>query len=193
MRKLVAVLAVAAAWALLVHPVARAGTPLPEAEPNNTFGTANLIARSLFNPTGSVSILGTLSPGDVDYFEVPLLAGDFFAAHLVIAPGSFNNATALGIFDPGANLVAYDLYAPNVLSGLIPSNGGWRVAVTGYPDVGSVFLGDDGVPFNGTHPQSVNYLLTLSLVPVPEPGGMVALATGIVGLLGYSMRRRRVS
>ncbi|MDW8290022.1 MAG: PEP-CTERM sorting domain-containing protein, partial [Armatimonadota bacterium] len=61
------------------------------------------------------------------------------------------------------------------------------------PDVGSVFLGDDGVPFNGTHPQSVNYLLTLSLVPVPEPGGMVALATGIVGLLGYSMRRRRVS
>lgn len=193
MRRFKAVLAVVAVCVFAVYPAARAGTPLPEVEPNNTFGTAQLIARSLFIPTGSVSILGKITPGDVDYFEVPLLAGDFFAAHLVMAPGSFNNATALGIFNPGANLVAYDLYAPNVLAGLVPSSGGWRVAVTGYPDVGSIFLGDDGVPFNGTHPQSVNYLLTLSLVPVPEPGGIIALATGIAGLFGYSVRRRRVS
>lgn len=191
MRKFTAVLAVVAVCALAMQPIARAGSPIPEIEPNNTFGTAQFIARSLFTPTGSVGILGTLQPGDVDYFEVPLLAGDFFAAHLVMAPGAFNNATALGIFSPSASLVVYDLYAPNVLSGLIPSNGGWRVAVTGYPDVGSIFLGDDGVPFNGTHPQTVNYLLTLSLVPVPEPGGIIALTTGIAGLLGYSVRRRR--
>ncbi|MDW8322134.1 MAG: PEP-CTERM sorting domain-containing protein, partial [Armatimonadota bacterium] len=74
-----------------------------------------------------------------------------------------------------------------------PSSGGWRVAVSGYPDVGSIFLGDDGIPFNGTHSQRFNYLLTLSLIPVPEPGGLLALATGIAGLLGYSVRRRRAS
>lgn len=193
MRKFTAVLAAVAVCALAMHPAARAGSPLPELEPNNTFLSAQFIARSLFTPTGSVSILGTLSPGDVDYFEVPLLAGDFFAAHLVVAPSSSNNATALGLFSPSASLVAYDLYAPNVLAGLVPSNGGWRVAVTGYPDVGSLFLGDDGVPFNGTHSQNVSYLLTLSLVPVPEPGGMIALGTGIAGLIGYSVRRRRVS
>lgn len=192
MRKLTAVLAALALCAFAVHPAARAGSPLPELEPNNTFSTAQFIDRSLFTPTGSVSILGTLQPGDVDYFEVPLLAGDFFAAHLVIAPGSSNNATALGIFAPDASLVAYDLYAPNVLAGLIPSSGGWRIAVTGYPDVGSIFLGDDGIPFNGTHPQSVNYLLTMSLVPVPEPGGILALGTGIAGLVGFAVRRRHI-
>jgi hypothetical protein len=32
---------------------------------------------------------------------------------------------------------------------------------------------------------------TLNLVPVPEPGGLMALATGIVGLAGMALRRRR--
>ncbi|GBC97045.1 hypothetical protein HRbin16_02861 [bacterium HR16] len=31
----------------------------------------------------------------------------------------------------------------------------------------------------------------LNLVPVPEPGGLMALATGIVGLAGMALRRRR--
>ncbi|GIV16520.1 MAG: hypothetical protein KatS3mg022_1955 [Armatimonadota bacterium] len=33
--------------------------------------------------------------------------------------------------------------------------------------------------------------VTLNLVPVPEPGGLMALATGIVGLAGMALRRRR--
>lgn len=32
---------------------------------------------------------------------------------------------------------------------------------------------------------------TLELVPVPEPGGLVALGTGVVGLAGMALRRRR--
>ncbi len=32
---------------------------------------------------------------------------------------------------------------------------------------------------------------TLTLVPVPEPGGLMALATGVVGLAGMALRRRR--
>lgn len=188
MRKVRAVLvAVCVALALPVL----AGTPIPEIEPNNTFGTAQLIARGLFTPTGSVSILGSVTPGDVDYFQIPLLAGDFVAVHLVTVPGSPNNAGALGIFDPSANLAVYDLYIPSVLTGVVNVNGNWRVAVSGYPDVGSTFIGDDGIPFNGTHTQNINYLLTVSLVPVPEPGGLLALGTGITGLLGYSVRRRR--
>lgn len=190
MRKLRSVLIAALACAVIALPVF-AGSPIPELEPNNTFGSAQLIARTLFTPTGSVSIRGSVAPGDVDYFQIPLLVGDFFAAQLVIVPGSLSNSSALGIFDPSANFVAYDLYAPNVLSGVISSNGNWRVAVSGYPDVGVTFLGDDGIPFNGTHSQNIDYLLTLSLVPVPEPGGLLALGTGIAGLLGYSVRRRR--
>lgn len=190
MRKQRTIAAVVAACLLAAIPVF-AGSPLPEIEPNNTFGGAQLIARTLFVPTGAVSIRGTITPGDVDYFQIPLLAGDFVAANLVIVPGPQGNSSAIGVFDPSANLVADDLYAPNVLSGLIPSSGNWRVAVTGYPDVGSTFLGDDGIPFNGTHAQSFDYLLTVSLIPVPEPGGLLALGTGIAGLLGYSVRRRR--
>ncbi len=190
MRKFRTVLAAIAVCTLATLPVF-AGSPIPEIEPNNTFGSAQLIARGLFGATGSVSILGSVAPGDVDYFQIPLLAGDFVAAQLVIVPGSPGNNSALGIFDPSANLVVYDLYAPNVLSGVISTSGNWRVAVSGSPDVGSTFLGDDGIPFNGTHVQNLDYLLTLSLVPVPEPGGLLALGTGIAGLLGYSVRRRR--
>lgn len=32
---------------------------------------------------------------------------------------------------------------------------------------------------------------TLNLVPVPEPGSLMALATGVVGLAGLALRRRR--
>jgi hypothetical protein len=187
MRRIRAVLI--AVGVALTLPVL-AGTPIPEIEPNNTFGTAQLIARGLFTPTGSVSILGKVKPGDVDYFQIPLLTGDFVAVNLVTLPSSAGNASALGIFDPAGSLAAYDLYAPNVLTGLVNSNGNWRVAVSGYPDVGSTFLGDDGIPFNGTHTQDIDYLLTISLVPVPEPGGLLALGTGVAGLLGYSVRRR---
>lgn len=168
-----------------------AGSPIPEVEPNNTFGTAQFIARGLFAPTGSVSVLGTIKPGDVDYFQIPLLAGDFVAVHLVTVPGSPGSAGALGIFDPSANLAVYDLYVPSVLTGSINTNGNWRIAVSGYPDVGAPLIGDDGIPFNGSHVQNLDYLLTFSLVPVPEPGGLLALGTGMVGLLGYSVRRRR--
>jgi hypothetical protein len=188
MRQIKAVLvAVGVALALPVL----AGTPIPEIEPNNTFASAQLIARGLFTPTGSVSILGKITPGDVDYFQFPLLAGDFVAVNLVTVPGSPSRAGALGVFDPAGNLAAYDLYVPSVLTGVVNSNGNWRVAVSGYPDVGSTFIGDDGIPFNGTHTQTINYLLTVSLVPVPEPGGLLALGTGVAGLLGYSVRRRR--
>lgn len=190
MLKMKTAVAVAIACITAAIPVF-AGSPLPEIEPNNSYGTAQLVARSLFALTGSVSISGSIQPGDVDYFEIPLLAGDFFAAQLVIVPGPQGNSSVLGMYNQSANLVAYDLFAPNVLAGMVPSSGGWRVAVSGYPDVGSVFLGDDSVPFNGTHLQSFNYLLTMSLIPVPEPGGLIALGTGIAGLLGYSMRRRR--
>lgn len=33
--------------------------------------------------------------------------------------------------------------------------------------------------------------VTLNLVPVPEPGSLMALATGVVGLAGMALRRRR--
>lgn len=188
MRKLRLVLLVSAIYVLNVLP-AFAGSPIPEIEPNNTFGTAQLIDRNLFMLSGAVSITGKLVPGDVDYFQVPLLAGDFISVHVTVRPASPSASTAIGIFDPIETYVAYDR---TTLSGLISADGNWRIAVSGYPDIGPIFVGDDGIPFNGSHVQNIDYLLTVGLIPVPEPGGLLALGSGIAGLLGYSVRRRRV-
>ncbi len=189
MRKIKAVLI--AVGAALTLPVL-AESPIPELEPNGAFGTTQLISRGLFNPTGSVSILGKVKSGEVDYFQI-LPTGDLLAMNLVTLPNSLSSASALGLFDPAGSPAAYDLYTPNVIAGVVNSNGNWRVAVSASPDVGSTFLVENGIPFNGSHAQDIKYLLTVSIVPVPEPGGLLALGTGIAGLLGYSVRRRRTS
>lgn len=36
-------------------------------------------------------------------------------------------------------------------------------------------------------------IFLFSLLPLPEPGGFLAIGTGLAGLVGYSMRRRRHS
>jgi|YNPMSStandDraft_1061717.scaffolds.fasta_scaffold33010_2 hypothetical protein len=135
----------------------------------------------LFKATNLVATHGSVTPDEVRFGEVPASVGDFPVAFPNIYPNSLSSAAILG---SSHSPLVYDLYGMNLFSGSM----NWRFDC---PDIGSTLPADDANPFNETAQQNANHLLTLSMVP--EPSGLLALGTGIIGLLGYSVRRRRAS
>lgn len=152
-----------------------------ETEANNTFATGNFFSRGLFPPDGAIAIDGHIEPGDVDFFRVDLLAGDWVSLFVATRDPSSED-TVLGIFAPDGSLFDFndDAFGLNsAWTGTITEDGVWGFAVTGFPDF----------DFVGRHDFSFDYKLTIGLNPVvPEPATMTAVAAGLAAL---ALRRRK--
>ncbi len=169
-----------------------------ENEPNNSRAFPDTYVFDSNNgytaPWSDVGVLN-LTNNDSDFFAIWLNAGDWFTA--ITFPTSDNNTnpdTVMALFD-GVNNTAL-VY--NDDAGSIGSLGSairWQAQYTGYH-----YLAITGYRFGGdrsslsyyegaTHSESGDYILTLSVVP--EPASMIALGTGLAGLLALRRRNRK--
>ncbi len=152
--------------------------PLLEAEPNNTFASANHIPAGAY-PFGGVAVDGELRGGDVDFFSIDLVAGDLITASVFdfSPPDGGALDTVIGLFRPdGSLLQGDDDDGPGLLSSLYDVadvSGRWRIAVSGFPDF----------DFAGEHGEAGRYKLVVGLNPIPEPTSLALVALGALGLI----------
>jgi len=138
--------------------------------------------------------LGDPNGGDVDFFSVTLKAGQVLSAETAALddPNFTTPDTMLAVFDTDGSTILVDnddagSHDPNngqfsdfssSLRFVAPADGTYFLAATGF--------GDDD--FVGSHSESGEYGLTVSVVP--EPSSMLLIAAG--GLLSLRRRRNRV-
>jgi hypothetical protein len=132
---------------------------VPEVEPNNSFGSPQLL------PAGTDTINGSISPSDVDFFTFSgINAGSRFRAE--ITSGTFDSI--LGFLDDSGNILDTDDDSGagllSLLSGIVPASGNLNLAVTGFADFG----------LTGAHGQSGPYTLSLETLS-PNPSGETTL------------------
>lgn len=151
---------------LLTGATAGAGTIVDDESANDLIETAGI---QIPREAGSSAYVGDFSliPGDADFVGLgSLVAGDVITAATTPLEGSgFSNPdTLLGVFDAAGNRLAFNDDAGSIGRGSalafeVLSAGDYFVAVTGY-----------GNPtFEGPHPESGSYALTISIVPVSAP------------------------
>jgi hypothetical protein len=182
---------------LLAAPV---GATLTDDEPlNDVIATApiQMVGATMVADVGKL----VLTPGDTDYVGIgSLIAGDTVTVSTTpvteLLIDDFENPdTIIGIFDDNEVMECLNDDAFNSDLDTFPMGYGslcrFRVAVPGDYFVG--VTGYSGIAFDGTHTVSGNYVLTVSVVQLPEPGVLVQLGTGLLGLGLLDRRRRRKS
>ena len=170
-----AILSLVAIFGLCTVAVAQG---VPEQEPNDTFGTAQVMPADFFGGYGAGAVEAYLGAGDVDFFAVRLPADVLFTASVFdYTPwDDYDNDSYMGIFDPSGALYDTNDDALGYLSSysfIVPQAGLWAVAVTGYGDTG----------FTGNHGEEFDYRLVMS---IPEPASLGLL---LVGLGAFARRR----
>jgi hypothetical protein len=125
--------------------------------------------------SGDIVEMVTTPLGDPPFFEIPdTIVGLFNDRGAVACEGddAFNND--LDQFPTGfGSLCRYE----------IASAGDYFVGVTGFSPN----------PFDGAHLEQGLYSVTVSVTRLPEPGGMLQLASGALGLAVLRARRRRAN
>lgn len=143
-----------------------------DSEPNNTLASAQSlpvipIAGTLFTDLGVVE--GSISPGDVDFFQIHFPQPVIYGAGVSQLPAV---PSFVGFFDSAGNL----LDSEGIVNGIIDP-GTYTVAVTGAGDLG----------FTGAHAHEFEYQLVISWLVIPSPSALALLVAGT--LLGRRRRR----
>lgn len=161
---------------------------ITETEPNDTFGSANVIVRGA-GPWSDVGVLQLSSgqSGDVDWFRVHLDIGDILTVATTPQPPTYQVPdTYMGLFSAGQVLLSFDDDSGQGRGSLIQwqatTSGDHYLAITGFPDIN----------FLGAHSESGQYILTMSIVPVPEPSTVVGVLLGVTALAVARRLRLRV-
>jgi hypothetical protein len=183
---------------MLVAIASPARAQLTDQEPSN-----NSIATAAIQMTGDVTMSSGVGVftfggggGDTDYLGIgDLIAGDVVTASTtpLLDPPDFESPdTILGLFDSNETMLCvYDDAFNNELDEFpmgygslcrleIPVDGDYFVGVTGF----------SAAPFDGAHFEEGPYAVTVTIMPLPEPGVILQLASGLLGLALLDKRRR---
>ena len=137
--------------------------------------------------------------GDTDYLGIGgLLRGDIVMVSttpLNDPPDLENPDTIVGLFNDsgGMECVGDDAYNNDLYQ--FPTGFGslcrLEIAVDGDYFVG--VTGFSAIPFDGAHFEEGAYSLTVAVTALPEPGVLLQLVSGVLGLAALQARRRRAN